>query len=108
MSAEGQYTMMAITLTPKSQRDLQLMIATDLNTTSQEELQIFANNAKRIIELAATAPTSSKEAEIINLQEQVKSLGIEKSRTQLELNLSQNRNEELEAREVKYTRARHF
>jgi hypothetical protein len=89
-----------ITLTPKTQRDLQLMIETDLDTTSPEQQRIFADNAKRIIELTATAPTNSKEVEIINLREQINSLRIEQFRTQLELNLSRTRNEDLEAREV--------
>jgi hypothetical protein len=63
---------------------------------TSEELCIFADNTKRVIELVITGYTSAKETEITNLKKHMKSLGVVKSRTQLELNVNQTRTKKLE------------
>ena len=64
MSGSSQYSAREITLTPQSQRDLQILADTSLISIANEDVLISTEDARRAINLIVTAPISQQQVEL--------------------------------------------
>jgi hypothetical protein len=79
MEASSQYVSSDIILSSTSQRELQVLVDTSLDTSTSAQLQAMSENTKRAIEFTLANVPITKDMEIPTLMGQFKSLNMKES-----------------------------